>query len=358
MSAINFNSVSKAYGDVQVVKGLDLTIHDGELLALLGPSGCGKTTTLRMLAGFVDVTSGQIFFGERDVTRLPSYRRNTGMVFQGYALFPHMSVAQNVAFGLERRGVARAEVQARVREALAMVHMGEFGDRLPRQLSGGQQQRIALARAMVIRPDVLLLDEPLSALDAKLRLDVRKEIRKLQQEQKVTTLFVTHDQDEALTMADRLVVMNRGRVEQIGTPEDVYESPQTRFVADFLGRSNFLTGDVTEAGVFTARDGTRLAFRSGWQVPNTKALLAFRPEKVTISPNGSAGEAANALSGHIVDTLYSGSSTEVSVRLASGETIVVTRQNSEARRGDLTPGHAVTITWPSEATVVVSDTSE
>lgn len=358
MSEINFKSVNKAYGNVQVVRDLDLRIYEGELLALLGPSGCGKTTTLRMLAGFVEVTAGQIYFGERDVTRLPSYQRNVGMVFQGYALFPHMTVAQNVAFGLERRRVPRADKEARVRKALELVHMEGFADRMPRQLSGGQQQRIALARAMVIEPDVLLLDEPLSALDAKLRHDVRKEIRNLQQAQRVTTLFVTHDQDEALTMADRLVVMNRGRIEQIGTPAEVYESPRTRFVADFLGRSNFLAGRVEEPGCFVTEAGDRLAFRRNWTPPSERASLTFRPEKVSISKDDVATDGSNKLSGHVVDAIYSGSSTEISVRLASGQSILVTQQNKNGHECGFEAGQPVVLTWSPDTTVVVNETSE
>jgi len=218
MSYIEFHRIEKRYGSFHAVSDFALSLDKGELVALLGPSGCGKTTTLRMLAGFVPVSGGRITLGGKDITELPAHRRNIGMVFQGYALFPHMTVAKNVAFGLEMRRLNREEIELRVKEALSRVRLEAFADRLPKQLSGGQQQRVALARAMAINPDVLLLDEPLSALDARLRHEVRAEIRQLQRELGLTTLIVTHDQDEALSMADRLVVMNKGRIEQVGSP--------------------------------------------------------------------------------------------------------------------------------------------
>ena len=226
---------------------------------LLGPSGCGKTTTLRMVAGFIEPTSGMVRLGGGDVTLLPPWRRNAGMVFQSYALFPHLTVAQNVAFGLEMRKLPRADIERRVEETLALVRLAGYGGRLPRQLSGGQQQRVALARALAIRPDVLLLDEPLSNLDAKLRQEVRVEIRELQRQLGLTTVMVTHDQEEALTMADRLVVMNEGSVRQVGSQRDLYERPADRFVAGFVGRSTFLDGTVEAPGRFRTDGGLSLA---------------------------------------------------------------------------------------------------
>ncbi len=244
MARVEIENLSKRYGENFVVKDLSIDIPQGEFLVLLGPSGCGKTTTLRMIAGFVEPSSGRITLGGRDVTTLPPWKRNTGLVFQSYALFPHLSVEENVAFGLEMRKMPAEETRARVAEALRLVRLEGFGERLPRQLSGGQQQRVALARALAFRPDVLLLDEPLSNLDAKLREEVRVEIRELQQKLGLTTVMVTHDQDEALSMADRLVVMAQGEVRQIGTQRDLYERPAGRFVAGFVGRSNFLEGKV------------------------------------------------------------------------------------------------------------------
>src|SRR5438067_13784407 len=255
MSELTLDGVSKAYGGTLAVRDFSLAIPNGELVALLGPSGCGKTTTLRMIAGFILPSAGEIRIGGRDVTAEPPYRRSTGMVFQGYALFPHMSVTQNVAFGLEMRGLPRPQIAERVGDALRLVRLSGFEPRYPRELSGGQQQRVALARALVINPDVLLLDEPLSNLDAKLRQEVRLEIRQLEKKLGLTTVMVTHDQEEALTMADRLVVMSEGRVQQIGSQRDLYERPAEKFVAGFVGRTNFLHGRVETPGVFRSESG-------------------------------------------------------------------------------------------------------
>jgi len=255
MARLDIDRLVKRYGDFFAVKDVSLSVADGEFLVLLGPSGCGKTTTLRMVAGFIEPTAGEVKLGGSNVTLLPPWKRNAGMVFQSYALFPHLTVAQNVAFGLEMRKLPKVEVDKRVEEALALVRLAGFGARLPRQLSGGQQQRVALARALAIRPDVLLLDEPLSNLDAKLRQEVRVEIRELQKQLGLTTVMVTHDQEEALTMADRLVVMNEGAVHQVGTQRDLYERPADRFVAGFVGRSTFLDGTVEAPGRFRSDGG-------------------------------------------------------------------------------------------------------
>src|SRR6266550_2233664 len=237
MARLEIDRVTKRYGDTYAVRDFTLEVADGEFVVFLGPSGCGKTTTLRVVAGFAEPTSGAVRLGQRDITSLPPWKRNAGLVFQSYALFPHLTVAQNVAFGLEMRKVPKAEMAPKITDALRLVRLDHLADRLPRQLSGGQQQRVALARALVFRPDVLLLDEPLSNLDAKLRQDVRVEIRELQRKLGLTTVMVTHDQEEALTMADRLVVMNEGSVRQVGTQRDLYERPADRFVAGFVGRS-------------------------------------------------------------------------------------------------------------------------
>jgi ABC-type Fe3+/spermidine/putrescine transport system ATPase subunit len=242
MSALRLDALVKRYGSVAAVDGVSLELTQGEFLALVGPSGCGKTTVLRMIAGLIEPDGGRIAIGGADVTELPVHKREIGLVFQSYALFPHLTVFENVAFGLRRRGVA--QIETRVRAALAQVRLDGFEQRKPRELSGGQQQRVALARAIVIAPKLLLLDEPLSNLDAALREDMRAELRRLQQELRITTLFVTHDQEEALTMSDRLAVMNRGRIEQVDTPKQVYRRPANSFVAGFVGRANFVAPDL------------------------------------------------------------------------------------------------------------------
>ena len=262
MPVLTLRRLRKTFGATVAVDDLSLDVTRGELVCLLGPSGCGKTTTLRMVAGFVTPTSGEVLIKGAPVVQLPPYRRDTGMVFQHYALFPHLTVQENVGFGLRSLGVPRAEREARVREMLAMVEMVALAERLPRELSGGQQQRVALARALALRPAVLLLDEPLSNLDAQLRVRMREEIRGLIRRLTMTTLFVTHDQEEALVLADRIVVMNRGAVEQVGSPDAVYETPATRFVAEFIGLANLLEGTVVAADgqdlVVETRRGLRL----------------------------------------------------------------------------------------------------
>jgi iron(III) transport system ATP-binding protein len=245
MISIRIQQLTKRFGGVTALRNLDLTIEPGELFFLLGPSGCGKTTLLRSLAGFYLPEEGRIFFGEEDVTRLAPHKRNTGMMFQSYALWPHMSVAENVAFGLEERKVPRNEIQRRVQEALESVRMGSFAGRRPNQLSGGQQQRVALARALVIRPRCLLLDEPLSNLDAKLRLEMRAEIRRVCKEFKLTTVYVTHDQKEALSVSDRMAILDGGRILQVGSPREVYRRPVCKVVADFIGETDFIPGTLT-----------------------------------------------------------------------------------------------------------------
>ncbi|HCN28152.1 MAG TPA: spermidine/putrescine ABC transporter ATP-binding protein, partial [Verrucomicrobiales bacterium] len=244
MVHISIREVSKRFGRQTVLDRVSLEIEAGELFFLLGPSGCGKTTLLRHVAGFYQPDEGRIFFDEDDVTRLPVHKRDTGMMFQSYALWPHLNVAQNVAFGLEERRRPQAEIEHRVNEALELVQLGGLGARRIAQLSGGQQQRVALARALAIQPQVLLLDEPLSALDAKIRVNLRQEIRSIQRQLGITTIFVTHDQEEAMTMSNRIAVMSNGYVQQIGSPREIYEHPQNRFVADFIGETNFLEGSV------------------------------------------------------------------------------------------------------------------
>ncbi len=314
-TGIVIDSITKAYGAAPpVVSGVSLRVEPGELFFLLGPSGCGKTTLLRIIAGFNDPTSGRILFDVggtlSDVTRVPPNKRNTGMVFQSYALWPHMTVAQNVAFGLTIRKVRGTEMASRVREALEVVHMADYAQRKPNQLSGGQQQRIALARALVVRPDVLLLDEPLSNLDAKLRVELRSEIRRVCKTVRtgsgtgMTAVYVTHDQKEALSMADRVAVMHNGGVEQLGPPEELYRRPATRFVAEFLGETNFLevrAGGTREAGVVETAFG-RLETTS--PPPAAHACVSIRPEALRVCDVGPGR--ANSLRGTIVETTYLG----------------------------------------------------
>src|SRR6478735_8319224 len=286
MARLEIVSVTKRYGDVYAVRDFTLDVADGEFVVFLGPSGCGKTTTLRVVAGFAEPTAGVVRLGARDITQLPPWKRNAGLVFQSYALFPHLTVAQNVAFGLEMRKVGQSQMSKRVAEVLQLVRLEHLGERLPRQLSGGQQQRVALARALVFRPDVLLLDEPLSNLDAKLRQEVRVEIRELQRRLGLTTVMVTHDQEEALTMADRLVVMNEGSVCQVGSQRDLYERPATRFVAGYVGRTTLLSGTVEAPGRVRTDGGLILSCIGG--APG-RAALSLRPERVEIAAASLAG---------------------------------------------------------------------
>jgi putative spermidine/putrescine transport system ATP-binding protein len=325
MARLELQTLSKRYGDFHAVREVSLDIADGEFLVLLGPSGCGKTTTLRMIAGFVTPSGGSIRIGGNDITALPPWKRNTGLVFQSYALFPHLTVAQNVAFGLEMRKAARDDIAARVTEALRLVRLGHLAERLPRQLSGGQQQRVALARALAIRPDVLLLDEPLSNLDAKLREEVRVEIRELQRQLGLTTVMVTHDQEEALTVADRLVVMSEGEVRQIGTQRDLYERPADRFVAGFVGRSTFIEGDVDGQGVFATSGGLRLRCDAG--AVRGPAAMALRPERVAL---GSAPLGLdNDLPGTVEFVSYLGAALDLRVRLSDTDRVTVQLANRQ-----------------------------
>ena len=287
MSRLKLKGLTRKYGAFTAVDDIDLEVGDGEFVTLLGPSGCGKTTTLRMVAGFIAPDSGEIWFDDRRMTDVPPHKRNTAMVFQSYALFPHMSVAQNVAFGLKMRNLPAAEQAARIEEALEMVSLRGLESRRPGQLSGGQQQRVALARAIVTRPDILLFDEPLSNLDAKLREKVRLEIRELQKRLDITTLYVTHDQAEALAISDRIVVMNGGRIEQIGDPAGIYRAPRSAFVADFLGAANIIEGQMNDGGVVETRIG-RFDLGSGAPAKAGPVKLSWRPEDMRIAADGAA----------------------------------------------------------------------
>ena len=306
----------RRFGPVTALAGVDLDVTEGELLTILGPSGSGKTTLLKIVAGFEYPDEGSVLLGGTDVTMAPPRTRDVGMVFQNYALFPHLTVAQNVAFPLEMRRVPKPERQRRVAEALALVELAEYGERLPRQLSGGQQQRVALARAIVFNPRLLLLDEPFGALDRKLREVMQLEVRRLQRRLKLTTLFITHDQEEALILSDRIAVMNAGRIEQIGLPGEVYARPATRFVADFVGESNLLDGTLIDAGSAEVPRFGRVALAAGEARPGTKATLLVRPEALRVG--AAASGLANRTTGRIVETVFLGLSVKLRLALEGG----------------------------------------
>jgi putative spermidine/putrescine transport system ATP-binding protein len=355
--SLHVRNLVKTYGPVRAVDDVTLTVRRGAFVTLLGPSGSGKTTILMAIAGFVEPTSGDILVDDRAITGLPPEKRNFGMVFQGYALFPHLSVGENVAFPLRVRRRPKAEIAERVAQALDLVQLGALADRLPRQLSGGQQQRVALARALVFQPDLLLLDEPLSALDKKLRAELQWELKSLHDRVGMTFIYVTHDQDEALSMSDDIAILRDGKIVQMGAPGDLYDRPRTRFVADFLGKSNFLEGRVEAA------DGDGFGFRVGdmrftqaGAAPEAGArpiMLALRPEKIALAV-GSDIAAPNRLPGRIASWSYFGTGIHFKVETAVGE-MTVTRPTW---RSDvpLAPGAPVCLGWDPDASVpVVAD---
>ena len=322
-AVVELRGCTRDFAGVRAVDGLDLAVYEGELLSLLGPSGCGKTTTLNLIAGFVTPTAGRVLVDGQDVTDRPPHERGLGVVFQSYALFPHMSVFENVAFGLRERRVADAEIRRRVDEALALVRLAGEGGRRPRQLSGGMQQRAALARALVYAPRVLLLDEPLAALDKKLREEMRTELREIVRAVGITTIFVTHDQGEALSLSDRIAVMHRGRIEQLGTPRDVYERPASRFVAEFIGGSSRLRGRVTGEDRVELAPGTTVAVRSATRLAAGEEVeLGIRPERVAIAmPGGARSPGDNAVAGRVTRLAYLGAQVEVTVEIAGGQSV-------------------------------------
>ena len=333
MSFLKIERLTKTYDHLTAVNGISLDIDRGEFISLLGPSGCGKTTTLQMIAGFVEVTSGRIVLDGRDLAEVPPAKRGLGMVFQSYALFPHMTVAQNVAFGLEMRKVNRADRDRRVTAALQLVGLGMMADRYPRRMSGGQQQRVALARALVIEPNLLLLDEPLSNLDAKLREEMQGELRDIQERTGLTTILVTHDQSEAMALSDRVVVMNKGAIEQVGPPEAAYQVPATHFVAGFLGRTNTLEG-VCDGTAVTVRDLRWTRVEDGLSGP---ILVAVRPERVTFSDAG--------LAGTVRKRVFQGSQWFFDVESEAG-TMVVLAPNDSRQLPRI--GETVRLAWQAE----------
>ena len=361
--SVTLEGVTKRFGRTVAVDAVDLEVKPREFISLLGPSGCGKTTTLRMVSGFEAPTGGRILISGADTTGVPPHKRRVNTVFQSYALFEHMTVAENVAFGLRVKGFDKATTATRVSEALDLVRLSQFAARRPAQLSGGQKQRVALARAIVNEPEVLLLDEPLSALDLKLRQAMRHELGRLHDELGLTFIFVTHDQQEAITMSDRIAVMDQGRIHQLGTPAEIYERPASRFVADFIGETNLL--EVTGAGRSGGMPAVRTATGElvplaetddGAIAPDRRLVLAVRPQRVTVAAADQPPEPDQAaVAGRMVELLFLGDSTRATVMLADGSQIVALRYNDAGHHpfGQLRPGDAVTVGWSRDAACVI-----
>jgi spermidine/putrescine ABC transporter ATP-binding subunit len=340
-AVVELHGVSKAFGDVRALHDVSLAVRQGELLSLLGPSGCGKTTTLNVIAGFAAPDTGRVLVDGADVTDAPPYRRGLGVVFQSYALFPHMTVEENVAFGLRERGVPRREIAPLVAEALALVRLPGAGARRPRELSGGMQQRVALARALVIEPRVLLLDEPLAALDKKLREEMRAELKEIQRRVGVTTVFVTHDQHEALGLSDRIAVMNAGRIEQLGSPREIYERPVTAFVADFIGASTVLEATAVGAASVELAPGVTLHVELARALPpGERVRLLVRPERIELG-----GESTNAVPARVTRVMYLGDHQEIGLELPGGHRALATVRGAAS----LALGDAVTAVFPPDA---------
>jgi spermidine/putrescine transport system ATP-binding protein len=363
MADVRLESVSKAFKDTVAVDDITLTVSEGEFFSLLGPSGCGKTTTLRMIGGFEEPTGGRIFLGGEEVSGLPAYRRNVNTVFQSYALFPHLNVFENVAYGLKRKKVDGSEIKRRVNEMLELVDLPGLGERKTKQLSGGQQQRVALARALVNEPQVLLLDEPLGALDLKLRKQMQLELKRIQRDVGITFIYVTHDQEEAMTMSDRIAVMNKGKMEQLGIPQEVYELPKTEFVASFLGASNLLDGEVEVSEGSTAKvrlaAGGTIALPAE-RLPSGKGQLRIgvRPEKLHIHAAGDAAPPGpqNAIDATVTMSTYTGVSTSYECETQDGSSVVVYVQNLASSSGPtgVAAGSRVRLSWEPEHTFAVA----
>ncbi|MFC5179413.1 ABC transporter ATP-binding protein [Nocardioides taihuensis] len=352
VAAVEMLGVTKSFGRATAVDAVSLSVRRGEFFSLLGPSGCGKTTSLRMLGGFIVPDEGTVRLGGKDVTRVPPYKRDVNTVFQSYALFAHLSVAQNVAFGLKRRKVPRAEIARRVDEMLALVDMGDRSRAMPAELSGGQRQRVALARSLVTMPQVLLLDEPLGALDLKLRRQMQVELKRIQREVGITFIYVTHDQEEALSMSDRIAVMNCGRLEQVDTPDALYARPSSAFVAGFIGSSNLLRVRRTGPGAETAA-GVLLPLPSDAPaLPDGSAFdLLLRPEHLLLDPTG---DVAARMEGTITDTVFLGSVTQYRVRCANGLELMVSEPNTSSHHAHVrSPGTRVTVGWHADDAVAL-----
>jgi len=360
--SVTLRAVTKRFGDFTAVRDMDLDIPRGQFFTMLGPSGCGKTTTLRMIAGFEDPSEGTVLLDGEDVTGQPAFRRPTNTVFQSYALFPHLSVERNVAFGLERKRVSKDEVRRRVGEELERVGLAREAKRRPSQLSGGQQQRVALARALVNRPAVLLLDEPLGALDLKLRKQLQVQLKRIQQEVGITFVYVTHDQEEALTMSDSIAVMNRGVVEQLDTPEEIYERPGTTFVAGFIGVSNLMPGEVLSTGTGTVElrldAGPTVRAGAAGATAGERAHAVVRPEKLQLHPaNGAGPDGRSSVEGQVESSLYLGTATQVIVRLQDDTrmTVLVPNADEAERRRLPAAGDQARLTWSTENIHMVRD---
>lgn len=350
---IEYENISKYFGDIVAAEDVSFEIEPGEFVALLGPSGAGKTTLLRLLAGFESPSEGEIRVNGRDITPIPTHKRDTGMVFQDYALFPHMTVKGNIAFGLRRNGFSDDEIDERVSEVLQMVDLAGYEERYPEELSGGQQQRVATARAVAIEPKVLLMDEPLGALDKKLRDELEVEIKALQEDLNITTVYVTHNQEEALTMADRIVVLSAGRIEQIGTPTEIYEEPATEFVAKFIGDTNFLEGDIsTEEGRLTLRQNGHAFAIAEDTLPEGESSVFVRPEKIRVTDPESGTSGENEVTGRIDRRIFVGSNTRYFITVGDQE-LVVEQQNLEGRDQLFDRGDEVALVWDADDTHVV-----
>jgi putative spermidine/putrescine transport system ATP-binding protein/spermidine/putrescine transport system ATP-binding protein len=359
VNGVEVTAISKRYGPATVLDRISATFEAGRFTSLLGPSGSGKTTLLRIVAGFVVPDEGELRIGPEEVTRVPVWQRRIGMVFQSYALFPHMTVLQNVMFGLNRRGVRGPSAAKEAREALEMVRLSGFEGRSPKQLSGGQQQRVALARAIVTKPTVLLLDEPLSALDRRLRQEMQVELKRIQRESGLTTIFVTHDQEEALTLSDRIAILDRGRIVQDGAPGEIYEQPRTRFAAGFLGDANFLEGTVTAANSVTdsveVPGGGIIRVAGALPAAGSKVTLAVRPEKMVILAPNTAHSFENAIPATLREVIYAGAVSTYLLAGPDGRELKVFAQNRSQDSAAPAPGASVTLGWSAAHTIALED---
>ena len=359
---VELRGVTKRFGEITAVDDVNLKIERGEFFSLLGPSGCGKTTTLRLVAGFEEPTEGEILINDENVGNKRPYERNVNTVFQSYALFPHLTVAGNIRFGLERKKTPKDKIDRLIDEALELVRLQGMGDRYPRQLSGGQQQRVALARALILRPEVLLLDEPLGALDLKLRKEMQLELKSLQEKVGITFVYVTHDQEEALTMSDRIAVMELGRLAQVGTPEEIYEFPRTRFVADFIGESNFFSGQIISVRdkniVLKTEGGLNVVLPVDEQhTEGQHVQFSVRPEKLRVEPPSGTSDWENRFVGEIVNKIYLGDSVHYVIALSPEDEITVFLKNERAahRQTSFSVGEKVLVSWHRDDCVILRD---